>query len=1042
MISILTTTEPRTAAAKTWRRHRDGSLHRVDFQAGRFFRHREAQVEDIYSLARVIEEISTDRRAFVIRGRIKPEKVDQKLVRRRIHRDEAAFDPCPRPWIMLDFDAIELPPGHDLVDDPEAAVEWMIHEYLPEVFHDVTCWWQLSASAGVRDQTTISAHVWYWLDHEIGDEELRAWAKVHAPAVDTALFNPVQMHYTAAPIFENAVDPLPRRQGLMERERDEVAFPEVDLAHLKHQLVEVQKAVGVVVTGRTFEDRLAQMGDGPGRLRFHAPIRDAIMAYVRETKVAVADMQALKTRVRDAIQTAPKAPGRDVRDYLSDQYLDASIQGAIRRKASAFIEGASHGQDDETVDLDSAESYLKGAIDAFLKAAAAGGPVVHAIGAELGLGKTEVVLRQIAEMVDLDQVRVHYYVPQHRLADAVAERFNAMSPEHEARIWKGRSRIEEDGTGATALDCAPMCFDDVREKADAYQRAGVSVAEHFCPTCPHVGSCGWSRQMEDKGPGLVLLPIQYAFEASADRAHIQIFDESFWQASTHEASVALTSLPMQESVPARGQRGTDMAAGADLADARAKLRKAFDLADDIPTIAQLREAGITVETAKRAKAVEHQRADSITRRFQPTMSATTLQRLWEGFQHRDARRWARAWQMIEVQLDLGRDRLHGFRRVRAVDDAGDPKELLFLHWSRDLKAQDKPSLVLDATVDERILRRFFPRLDKVERIRVAAKHAHVVQITDRVVSKTMLAPVPERDDEAELRRKRNRVRELARIMEVVASGRKEVGLFTYQVTEEELQVQLPDNVLTAHFNNFRGLDRWKDAEAIVVAGRPQPSEAEVERIAEGVFYKSPEQIEAGAGRYGQTLRRYQLLGEVVEVETDAHPDPLVEAIRWQITEAELVQAVGRARAIRRTENDPVLVVLLTSVPIPIPVDQVTTWVELVPNRFEVMAARGAALEHPADAARAFPDLFATAKSFCHARARTPPFPYRDSLIGKRGSPRRATYQLAGQGQKLHSVEYDPEIIPDIRAWLEVRLGVDIVRLVEEGIEAPAPLEDG
>ena len=91
MISILTTTGTKYAAAKTWRRDRDGAWQKVDFQAGGFFRHREAQVHDIYSLARVIEEISADRQSFVIRGEIKPELVEQELVRRRIHTDQAAL---------------------------------------------------------------------------------------------------------------------------------------------------------------------------------------------------------------------------------------------------------------------------------------------------------------------------------------------------------------------------------------------------------------------------------------------------------------------------------------------------------------------------------------------------------------------------------------------------------------------------------------------------------------------------------------------------------------------------------------------------------------------------------------------------------------------------------------------------------------------------------------------------------------------------------------------------------------------------------------
>ncbi len=58
--------------------------------------------------------------------------------------------------------------------------------------------------------------------------------------------------------------------------------------------------------------------------------------------------------------------------------------------------------------------------------------------------------------------------------------------------------------------------------------------------------------------------------------------------------------------------------------------------------------------------------------------------------------------------------------------------------------------------------------------------------------------------------------------------------------------------------------------------------------------------EAGAKRYGKTLRQVRVDGEQTQLEADIHPDPLVESVRNQICEAELIQAIGRARAIRRT----------------------------------------------------------------------------------------------------------------------------------------------
>ena len=42
----------------------------------------------------------------------------------------------------------------------------------------------------------------------------------------------------------------------------------------------------------------------------------------------------------------------------------------------------------------------------------------------------------------------------------------------------------------------------------------------------------------------------------------------------------------------------------------------------------------------------------------------------------------------------------------------------------------------------------------------------------------------------------------------------------------------------------------------------------------------------------------------VATKGDKHPDPFVEAVRWQIHEGELMQALGRARGINRTDETP------------------------------------------------------------------------------------------------------------------------------------------
>ncbi len=109
-------------------------------------------------------------------------------------------------------------------------------------------------------------------------------------------------------------------------------------------------------------------------------------------------------------------------------------------------------------------------------------------------------------------------------------------------------------------------------------------------------------------------------------------------------------------------------------------------------------------------------------------------------------------------------------------------------------------------------------------------------------------------------------------------------------------------------------------------------------------------------------------------EADIHPDPLVESVRYQICEAELIQAIGRARAIRRTATTPVELLILTAVPLPLAVDQATTWSELVPDRFQVMAARGVVPGNADDMAQAYPDLFPTADAATVAIKRSPTSP--------------------------------------------------------------------
>jgi len=72
---------------------------------------------------------------------------------------------------------------------------------------------------------------------------------------------------------------------------------------------------------------------------------------------------------------------------------------------------------------------------------------------------------------------------------------------------------------------------------------------------------------------------------------------------------------------------------------------------------------------------------------------------------------------------------------------------------------------------------------------------------------------------------------------------------------------------------------------------------------------------------------------------------------------ELIQAIGRGRAVNRTADNPLKIDIVTNYPLPIVVDELTTWALIQPTDVEIMRSRGAVPTTYRDMATAYPDLF-------------------------------------------------------------------------------------
>lgn len=171
-------------------------------------------VDDIKGLSLALEDLHGVPRACVIRG----EWTGTGDVDGFTTRDLDHFEEQPRHWVCLDVDGWEMPIGMDLGAHAAEAVEHFVREALPAEFQGTSYHWQLSSSAGKPGaEHLLKAHVWFWLSEPRSGSELEAWARALKLPVDVTVFRTVQVHYTAAPIFDDGIaDPIPVRSGYHE----------------------------------------------------------------------------------------------------------------------------------------------------------------------------------------------------------------------------------------------------------------------------------------------------------------------------------------------------------------------------------------------------------------------------------------------------------------------------------------------------------------------------------------------------------------------------------------------------------------------------------------------------------------------------------------------------------------------------------------------------------------------------------------------------------------------------------------------------------
>jgi hypothetical protein len=238
-----------------------------------------------------------------------------------------------------------------------------------------------------------------------------------------------------------------------------------------------------------------------------------------------------------------------------------------------------------------------------------------------------------------------------------------------------------------------------------------------------------------------------------------------------------------------------------------------------------------------------------------------------------------------------------------------------------------PVLCIDADFDNQIARVFLPGIRShslaVERNAVVTQVSSTTNAKLRYLKRRGASEQEKRRVERHLAQTQDIIDRLATDQSLLVVGPQAI----VGNAERDLPSKLtcPDAGDFAHFGALRGVDRYKDMDAIVVIGRNQPRVEDLEDIAASLWWDAPGKLSL-TGELTEEIRGYRLREGHYGVQTTVHPDPRVQRVLEQIRERETLQAIDRLRLIHNAS--PKHVYVLSKVPLDITVDKLVTWREL------------------------------------------------------------------------------------------------------------------
>jgi hypothetical protein len=285
-----------------------------------------------------------------------------------------------------------------------------------------------------------------------------------------------------------------------------------------------------------------------------------------------------------------------------------------------------------------------------------------------------------------------------------------------------------------------------------------------------------------------------------------------------------------------------------------------------------------------------------------------------------------------------------------------------------------PGLWLDATGDERHYRALLGGEADLTVRRIEAKPVNyrLTQVVDLPFAKSRIIPTG-KSKAGKKWRTDSHVDRLIRFVLYMSclhrgrsGGAKDVLVIAPKKVRAVIEDLLPDNVAVLNFGKLRGIDKYRDVPCLIVVGREMPAMAQLELMTEALHWDNRNVTEVTHVAEGEWPRAPVVLNRAgdraVEIKGERHPDPNVAALQYEISGAEVEQALGRARLVDRTATKPCDVYLFGQTPTRTPAHRIINWVDADRDLAEIMAAAGVFFARGDTIAQAFPGLMPDAEA--------------------------------------------------------------------------------